>query len=264
MRRCIGLSLLLASPIACFSEPPGTSTSSDGTTSGTSSSSAAVTEENGETSISPEPSGTEGSGSTGPTGQTSIGGTTDVTTGVGSSGSSETGEAPDSVLYDLYAAACDDGTWTAASQGVDPSEPPCFENMGAPEEAGAIRKPEPGTLILELPHAPAGFLQGAFVLPPRVTDQTNVRLQFGLRCAHPTMGACSVDSFQVLVYPFKGTDPSSAPVDQSVSNGPLSTVDVELQLGGPNDELVIAIFTDSVSPGQAIELIEPRIVLESR
>lgn len=265
MRRRIGLSFLLAAPIACFSEPPGTSTSSGGTTTGTSSSTAAGTEESGESSVSPEPSGTQGSGSTGPTGPTSVGGTTDLTTGAGSSGIADTESVTEPVvLYDLYAAACDDGTWTAASQDLGASEAPCFEDMGAPEQAGAIRKPGPDNLILELPHAQAGFLQGVFVLPPNVTDEDNVRLQFGFRCAHPTMGPCSAESFQVLVYPFGESEPSSTPVDESVRNGAASTVDVELQLVGSNDELVIAIFSETASPGQAIELIEPRIVLGSR
>ena len=265
MRLRLGLSFLLAAPIACFSEPPGTSTSSGGTTTSSSSSTAAGTEESGETSVSSEPSGTEGSGSTGLTGQTSIGGTTDVTTGVGSSGIADTESITEPVvLYDLYAVACDDGTWTAASQNFAASEPPCFEDMGSPEQAGAIRKPGPGNLILELPHDEAGFLQGVFVLPSNVTDEDNVRLQFEFRCAHPTMGPCSAENFQVLVYPFGESEPSSTPVDESVTNGPASMVDVELQLGGANDELVIAIISEAASPGQAIELMEPRIVLGSR
>lgn len=101
-----------------------------------------------------------------------------------------------------------------------------------------------------------------FSEPPSVTSEESVRLRFEYECVHPTDGACSVEAFQFLVYSPDAEEPTSIPFDQWVTSGLSASVDVQVELSGPGDELVIALFSEAASPGQAIELVEPRLVRE--
>lgn len=202
--------------------------------------------------------------------ETSIG-STEGTTSLGESGDlsgstsgiAETGSPGDEVmLYDLYLVACTEGQWDAAEAGFDPETPMCFEGMGTQETGGAIRKVDGGSLILQPPDGDESFLSGTFVLPNEVTSETAARLRFEFACVQPNMTGCAIDFLQVLVYAPGANRPASTPVERSATLGPAMSVDVPIQFGGPDDELVIAVFAGTGIPGQAIELRRPRIVLD--
>ncbi len=267
MRFRLGLTLLLAAPVACFSEPPGSSTSSDDASGNNSA------------------TGAEGSGSAGPTdststatteqsgtsfsstsaGATSLEETGDVTTGGRTSGIADTGTpGTELVLYDLFDVACTEGVWISASAGAGgPSPAPCYEDKGVPQTQGAIRKLGGDSLILELPDGDEGFLSGTFFeLPSDVTSEGAARLRFEVACVHPKMIGCAVEAIQFLVYSSGEETPSTIPFDEPAVFGPGMAVDVPIVFGGRGDQLVIAAFADMGIPGQAIALRAPRIVVD--
>ncbi|MBV1857954.1 MAG: hypothetical protein KUG77_06040 [Nannocystaceae bacterium] len=247
MRCRLSLWVLLAVPTACFSEPPGVPSSSDGSS--------------GTTALGAEAS----DGSSGAEGTTTSGGdTTGAPTGLSTSGVAETGNPEEVVLLDLYEVACSHGTWD--SGGIDDKDPgiaPCYENVGPPEMQGAVRKLGGNRLLLELPHGGEGFLSGTFVLPKLVTNESDLHLKFDVGCVQPGPGECSIEELDFLLYPFGGENPSSDLYGASVSEGAPSTVDIGFSPGGPNDELVIFVYSNTLNPGESIELIGPRIVHEA-
>lgn len=259
MRCRLGLSLLLAAPLACFSEPPGSPSASSGSTS------AAGTEQGGDSSGSSETSESEGNTSDGTTtGVTSVGVTTDFTTGATTTGFAETEGVKVEVLFDFYASSCQ-GMWNTPAFEI-PEPVPCDLTPGlANVEGGVWRYPtfdtpqfpdESQVLILRPFPEDGEAIEGRFSandLPFGEGATLALGWEF-VNTAGPE--ADSRMSFQLLVLRPDGT---RGPAIVSAINrgiGESDTVNIPMSdlVMGPMDELYFFVLSDTYVGGQGVAL----------
>ncbi len=267
MRCRLGLSLLLAAPTACFSEPPGSTSSS--TNSG--STSAPGTEESGDTRVSSESSESGDNTSEGTTGVTSVGVTTDFTTGATTTGFAETEGVEVEVLFDFYASSCD-GAW--ATPAFKPAEPvPCDFTPGLANVEGGVWKypmfdtpqfPGEAQVLILRPFPDDGeAIEGRFSaadLPIGEDATLSLGWEF-VNTAGPE--AMSRMSFQLLVLRPNGEGP---PIVSALNQGigESGTVNIPMTdlVMGPLDELYFFVSADTYVGGQGVALYSAVIYAE--
>lgn len=264
----IGLSLLLATPIACFSEPPGIGASS-GSSTGTGSSqvqeslstTTATTEENSTSSESGEgttsSSGLETEGSS--SSSTGIDGTT--------------GAPPEVILLDLFA-DCQMADWES-SDGPSPPSPVNCDN--APNAinvfGGGWRFPmfvsetfgmQQNVLVVRPYPSADGIASASFLAGPDGFTENGV-LEFDYEFVNTLQeDITSRMGFQVFLR--RGDGANIDFVDdfgagaQGFPIGRSGTVSMDTGVLGGADELVIFILSNTFTTGQGVALYNARIV----
>lgn len=267
--RCrLGLTLLLATNVACFSDPPETPTSSGGSTSTDASSSDSET-----TSV--ETSGTAESGSS------TTAGTTPPTTSAETEGSSSstttsagsTGEPPGETLLDLFT-DCERGDWESSGNdikmqvgcGNDGFKPVNvfgggwrFDMFDSPsfgaQQNVLILRPRPiddGTVSVRFDAGPDGFakdgvLEFDYEFVNTLGPDAEGRIGFQAFLLRPS------DNIVEFVQEF-GPQSTGLPVGHS------GTVSMDTAVLGPNDQLVFFVRSNVFTTGQGVALYDARIV----
>lgn len=275
MRVFLGLSLLLATPLGCFSEPPEGSNESGSS----SSSGAATAEASGEATVdtatseasSSGPSETESgtretsTSTTGPRGSSSS----------TSAGPSETTDTSDGALLDIYD-DCILGDWQSSDGVQDPAPVTCVNGPKATNNVGGAWR-YPMYLSPEF-----GMQTNVLVLRPFPNSDGSVSVSFNA-------GKDGFDESARLVFDYEfvntdGNDEISAmgfqaflaagdgsQVDFVQDFGPdgvgfpvghHGTVDVDTGVMGGGDELVFFMLSNVYIEGQGVALYNARIVTE--
>jgi len=260
MRCRLSLSLLLVAPTGCFSEPPGTSSSSGDSGS----TSAPGTTERGDTSGTSGTSETEDDTSaTTSAGTTSVGATTDVTTGSTTTGFSETEGVEVEVLFDFYARSCD-GTWETMPIGPGAQSPCALTPVQANTQGGVWKYPQFSTpqfrdesevLILRPFPEDGGSVLGSFSAAGLPTGE-GATLALGWEFVN-TAGPenASLMTFQLRVGRPAG---SGATLVNTTAEalGESGTVNMQMSdlVMGPMDTLEFSVMSETYVEGQGVAL----------
>ena len=248
MRSTCLAALLLAA--GCFSEPPNTNSSeADDDATG-----------NGSSSTSGSSSGDDDGSTTFLFGSSSSTGFFLTSTGT-DTGATETG-AP-MPLLDLYD-DCNRGDWTSSNGADAPGEVTCLNMPDADNAEGGAWKyaefPLGGdekVLILRPYPINGGIVQANFNAgQTNLEDGANLRFDYRYVNTNMKQNDVGAMTFQVLLNPPDALPGQGMILEQAlnVGNGTMGTVDIDLGIMGPGDNLVLVVLADTYAPGQGVAL----------